>query len=108
MISYNEVGNTVCSVWTFCLDCQFSTKVERICVISIEALCVASFIERPPVINWSIIHCGAESEPMSLIEMLSRDEDLTHDSIRVFIRSQGGAQGPAEPPMDSNPKTYPG
>ena len=37
------------------------------------------------MINWSIIHCGADSEAMSLIEMLSRDEDLNHDSIRVFI-----------------------
>ena len=37
-ISYNGVGNTVCSVWTFCLDCQFSTRVRRICVIIIKAL----------------------------------------------------------------------
>ena len=37
------------------------------------------------MINWSIIHCGADSEAMSLIEMLSGDEDLNHDSIRVFI-----------------------
>ena len=37
------------------------------------------------MINWSIIHCGADREAMSLIKMLSGDEDLNHDSIRVFI-----------------------
>ena len=37
------------------------------------------------MINWSIIHCGAEREAMSFIEMLSGDEVLNHSSISVFI-----------------------
>ena len=58
VMSYKGWGNALCSVCATWRACQFSTHVRRNCVMVNAAVFVASVRERPPVMSWSISHCG--------------------------------------------------
>ena len=75
----NDLGS-VCATWR---ACQFSTHVRRNCVMVIVAVFVASVRERPPVMSWSINHCGGASDAMSLIVRCSCDRE----EIQVLVRT---------------------
>ena len=47
------------------------------------AVVVASVRERPPVMSWSISHCGGASDAMLLIVMCSCDRGEIQDLVRA-------------------------
>ena len=49
----------------------------------VVAVFVASVRERPPVMSWSISHCGGASDAMFLIVMCSCDMEEIQDLVRA-------------------------
>ena len=49
----------------------------------IVAVFLASVRERPPVMSWSISHCGGASDAMFLIVMCSCDREEIQDLVCV-------------------------
>ena len=83
VMSYSSWGEVLCSVCAMWCACQFSTHVRRNCVIVMVAVFVASVRERPPVMSWSINHCGGAIDAMFSIVMCSCDREEIHDLVRV-------------------------